>query len=155
MRAPQLVSDFFDWRWAPCVGLTAGSLAFIVLALLLIPTRIDGPTPGNDSLSSLGRAGRSAPQALFGASLAQAIPGAGERTSEPSNFARTARAPAPPPDQPAAATQRGFSPVIDRPEPPPPPPVVETAPPPPAPESGAVIIQQPEPDGPRREVTVP
>ncbi len=42
MRAPQMVNDFFEWRWAPCVGLTAGSLAFVAFALLLIPTRFDG-----------------------------------------------------------------------------------------------------------------
>jgi hypothetical protein len=37
MRALDWVRDFLRWRWAPCVGLITGSLAFIALVLLLIP----------------------------------------------------------------------------------------------------------------------
>lgn len=42
MRAPRFVQEFFDWRWATCVVLIAAALAFVALALLLIPTRIGG-----------------------------------------------------------------------------------------------------------------
>jgi hypothetical protein len=175
MRVSPLVSEFFEWRWAPCVGLTAGSLAFVALALLLIPTQFDG-APASSSLASVSpafdRPESPAPQrALFGASLARSLPGIGRNSDQASPPPRPARV------EPVAvsepAPQRGFSPVIDRPEPPPPPPpppppapVVEAAPAPapapvpvatppaPAPDAN-VIVQQPEPDGPRREVTVP
>jgi hypothetical protein len=50
MPAPPFVREFFQWRWAPVVALTAGSLVFVGLAVLFIPdpvgsarpTRVDG-----------------------------------------------------------------------------------------------------------------
>jgi hypothetical protein len=39
MRTPRWLRDFFGWRWAPCLALTAGALLFVLLALLLIPER--------------------------------------------------------------------------------------------------------------------
>jgi len=41
MPAPRAVRAFFEWRWATAVALIAGALAFIALALLLIPTELD------------------------------------------------------------------------------------------------------------------
>ena len=36
MRAARILRDFFEWRWAPCVALTVGSLAYVGLAVLLM-----------------------------------------------------------------------------------------------------------------------
>ncbi len=45
MRSRAL-SQFLAWRWAPFAGLVAGSLAFIALALLLIPDHLGSePSP--------------------------------------------------------------------------------------------------------------
>ncbi len=41
MRAPRVVREFFEWRWATCIALIAGALAFVVLALLLIPAQLE------------------------------------------------------------------------------------------------------------------
>ena len=181
MRVPPMVSDFFEWRWAPCVGLSAGSLGFVALALLLIPTRIDaGPAATSSDLSNASAmldrpTTASPPRALFGAALPRDFAGA-NHVSDP--------APAPPrprvkPSEAPANVARGFSPIIDRPEPPappppppptmaaeaapapppppatPPPPASAAPPPPASPDGAPVVIQQPDgPDGPRREITV-
>jgi len=42
------------WRWAPCVGLVIGSLAFVVLAVAIIPRDL-GPS-GRGAAGPLGRA---------------------------------------------------------------------------------------------------
>jgi hypothetical protein len=178
MRVPPMVSEFFEWRWAPCVGLTAGSLAFVALALLLIPTQFDGAS-GAASLRNetalLDRATAVPPRALLGASLPRNFGGLGrnsEQASAPSRRELFTPPPGPPPgmSEQAAPPQRGFSPIIDRPDPPPAPPppappppapVEVAAPPPqvppPAPTPANIVIQQPQQpdaDGPRREVTV-
>jgi hypothetical protein len=154
MRVPQMVSDFVEWRWAPCVGLTAGSLAFVALALLLIPTSVGEPRVAN-TLSSFESP---APQrALYGSSLARSLtePAVPQRNAR---VARSVPAPAPQNNETSPAPQRGFSPVLDRPEPPPPPapaPVAPAAPPAPAePLPGSVVVIQPVPGGESREVTV-
>jgi outer membrane biosynthesis protein TonB len=148
MRTPQVISDFLDWRWAPSVGLTAGSLAFVALALLLIPTSF-GPAPAAVVDSSTGIVAVQQPtiprkRALFGSAIAA---GVSDRIArQPAVAAETS-----PP------VQRGFSPVADRPEPPPQP-VPQAAPapaPPPLPEPAAVTVVQPEPAEPSREVTNP
>ncbi|MES1172858.1 MAG: hypothetical protein ABUL62_00925 [Myxococcales bacterium] len=177
MRVPPLVSEFFEWRWAPCVGLTAGSLAFVALALLLIPTQFDGAAStlsSRDESALLDRRTAMQPRALLGASLPRSFPGIGRSSEQPSPPARNERVEPPPTvSEQAAPMQRGFSPVIDRPEPPPapppptppptpPPPVAvevppQPAPPPVPPPAANVVIQQPQQpdaDGPRREVTV-
>jgi hypothetical protein len=43
MRAPQFIDDFLSWRWAPCALLTFGSLAYVGLAILIIPSPVDTP----------------------------------------------------------------------------------------------------------------
>jgi len=122
MRVPEPVSDFFEWRWSPCIGLTAGSLTFVLLALLLIPNQFgEPPAPSERSFAFVPPP---APRALFGASLAKGLPGVGQRLAEETT-------PEPPMMPPPAVTRapppRGFSPIVERPAPPPPPP-----PPPPA-----------------------
>ena len=146
MRLPQLVSDFFQWRWAPCVGLTAGSLAFVALALILIPTRFGGE-PREVNLSSYQNP---LPQrAIFSSALARSA----LQSDEPRTDARGDARPAPPALPQRAPAQRGFSPIIERPEPlPPTPPPAAVEPPAPAP--GSVIVVQPVPGGESREVTV-
>lgn len=168
MRAPQLVTDFFEWRWAPCVGLTAGSLAFVGFAVLLIPTRIGGEPRAVNTLSSY--ESPPAQRAIFSSSLARKS----DETEEHHESERLARAV---PRVAAAIAvpnrplQRGFSPILERaeplaaptpvPSPAPPPPVPpqpvasQTAPaqaetPPPAPSS---VVVQPEAGGPAREST--
>lgn len=141
MRVPPLVSDFFDWRWAPCVGLTAGSLAFVGLAILLIPAQF-GAAPRSDSQLSFDRPSAPPQRALFGASLARtSLPGFGQR---PSDEASPPPPPAPAVNDPTPPPPRGFSPVAERaePPPPPPPPVLEVPPPVPA----ALIPPPPDPN---------
>src|SRR4051812_4746134 len=138
MRAPPLISEFFEWRWAPCVGLTAGSLAFVALALLLIPTSFDNAasaTNGSNMASEtalLERAAAAPPRALLGASLPRSFAGVGRASEQPSSPPTRRERPesSPGTSEPAAPPARGFSPIIDRPDPPPAPPALA---PPPAP----------------------
>src|SRR6478735_1882685 len=114
MRAPRLVRDFFEWRWAPCVGLTAGSLAFVMLALLFIPTRIGGELGVGNTLSAFD--GSRTQQAMFSSSLARSL---SEPEPQPaSNELRVAHSTKAMPRSgaPTPAPARGFSPIIERPE---------------------------------------
>ena len=171
MRVPPLVREFLEWRWTPCVALIAGSLAFVGLALLLIPSQLES-SPRSASLAGFDQPPPAA-RTLFGASLAQGASLAAEHASD------EARAPSPrlpPPPSPAAMPEvqqaRGFSPIIERadrppppdtsPPPPPPPPVAPTpapevtpppapaaaTPPPATPQGGAPPV---DPDGSHRE----
>jgi len=152
MRVPQPVSDFFEWRWAPCVGLTAGSLAFVALALLLIPTRVGEPR----AASTLSSFDSPPPQrALYGSSLARRLTEPADPQPNDARVARSQPAAAPQSNETSPAPQRGFSPILDRPEPPPPPPPAAVAPPaPPQPLPGSVVVIQPVPGGESREITV-
>jgi hypothetical protein len=134
MRVPEVVSEFFEWRWAPCVGLTAGSLAFVALSLLLIPTQFgSAKVPTAEAQRSFDRPGAPLPRALYGASLARGLPVLGQHEGE------AEQAPPPAPLRPVAniaaeapPPARGFSPVAERPEPLAPPPVIEALPAPPS-----------------------
>src|SRR6478609_8885356 len=171
MRVPRLVRDFFEWRWAPCVGLTAGSLAFVALALLLIPTRI-GREPAVVSTLSAFESPRSQ-RAIFSSALARSANETEEyHASDDRHVARSAPPPTTRGVALSAAPQRGFSPIIERPETlpalpataePAAPASVPAAPsaavaiaavgavtPPPA-ATGNVVVIQPEPGGPARE----
>jgi hypothetical protein len=154
MRVPQLVSDFVEWRWAPCVGLTAGSLTFVALALLLIPTRLGGEP---SVVRTLGSFDSARPQReIFCSSLTGKLTEPTARLSDELSVARSLPQPSPQGNETGVAPRRGFSPIIDRPEPPPAPPPAPTAvEPPPAPAAGSVVITQPEPGGPARELTAP
>src|ERR1041384_1656562 len=93
MRAPQLVNDFIQWRWAPCVGLTGGSLAFVALALLVIPTDLGGEPRVVSTLSSYETP---RPQrAIFSSALARTETGAEERRPEAARIARAVPPPTP------------------------------------------------------------
>jgi hypothetical protein len=144
-----LVSDFFEWRWAPCVGLTAGSLAFVALALVLIPTRFGGEPRVVSTLSAF-----DSPQpqrAIFGSALARnaAVTESQERRSDDLRVARSLPPPAAPGVATGAPPPRGFSPIIERAETLPAAPAAEPS----APAPGTVVVVQPAPDGPSREVT--
>jgi hypothetical protein len=124
----------FGWRWAPCVGLTLGSLAFVAFSVLLIPAQF-GSAPGPVAEAperSFDRPSPPAPRALYGASLARGLPEFGQRSAAQ---APPTQRPAPPPNSPEAVTPapvRGFSPIVDRPEPPLPASAAEAPPAPPA-----------------------
>jgi len=151
-----MVSDFFEWRWAPCVGLTTGSLAFVALALLLIPTRFGGePRVAN----TLGSFDSPRPQrALYSSSLARSLTEPEEARFEHAPVARQLPPSAPRAAETSAPPARGFSPILDRPEPPPAPPApmptqtsaVEQA----APAPSTTVGSQPDPLGPSRDGTV-
>ena len=151
MRVPQMVNDFFEWRWAPCVGLTAGSLAFVVLALLLIPARV-----GEPRAASMPYAFDSPPaqRPLYGSSLARSLTEPADPELNDARVARSQPPAAPRNNETRPAPQRGFSPILDRPEPPPPPPAPVAPPAPPEPLPGSVVVIQPVPGGESREVTV-
>ncbi len=105
MALPAVISDFFEWRWMPCVALTAGSLVFVGLALLLIPKQIDGHK-SEDVSSSFDRP-PSTTSAVFNSSL----------TPAPSLAARSFMAPRAAPNPPVPTLPPG---VVAAPEPPPP-----------------------------------
>lgn len=144
MRIPQLISDFFEWRWAPSVSLTAGSLAFVALALLLIPTELgSGPSVvAGSTLTPMAATQPTVPRkrALFSSAIADGVSG-----RVPSPRAVDAAA------EQSAPIQRGFSPVADRPALPAQAVETPTPPPAPTPEPGSIVVQQPEPGGPSRE----
>ena len=138
MRVPSWVSEFFEWRWAPCVGLTAGSLGFVALALLLIPARFGDAPPVADRPSTFD--GSRPRQAMYSAALASNLI---ETETERAPEREHARRASPQPSQEArAAVARGFSPVIERPEPPPQPAPAATVEPP---APGSAIDNQPAP----------
>jgi outer membrane biosynthesis protein TonB len=120
----------------PCVALTAGSLTFVGLALLLIPSELEANSRGNASLSTFEQR-PAAPRSMFNASLAQGAVLAERAANEArAPSARMEAAPAAP--VPGLQQARGFSPIAERPEqpeapppPPPPPPSPPPAPPPP------------------------
>jgi len=149
MRAPQLVSDFLAWRWAPCVGLTAGSLAFVALALLLIPTSFGGEPHVGRTLGSFDDL--RSQKAIFSSSLTRSAIEPQERPESQLRVPRSLPVATPPINQAGAPLQRGFSPIIERAETLPP---AAAAPPaePSVPAPGTVVVVQPEPGGQSREV---
>jgi hypothetical protein len=135
----------FGWRWAPCVGLTLGSLAFVAFSVLLIPAQFGAaPRPVAEAPErSFDRTSPPAPRALYGASLARGLPEFGQR---PAAEAPPTLRPAPPPNSPEAvapAPVRGFSPIAERLEPPLPTPVAEAPPAPPATLPGPAAMPTP------------
>ncbi len=149
MRAPQMVNDFFEWRWAPCVGLTAGSLAFVAFALLLIPTRFDGEPRTARTLSAFDSPRTQ--RALYASSLARTVPEADESVQEGTRAERSLPQSSPQANATSTVLRRGFSPIAERPAPlptaPAPPPALPApAPvPPPAAPTAAVVVEPPAP----------
>jgi hypothetical protein len=152
MQVPPPIKAFLRWRWSPCVALTAGSLAFVALAVLLIPGQVDGEP--RQQLSVFDRP-RAAPTAMLNASLAQGVSMA-ERATRDVSEPRLREQPIAMPHAPAPPIERAE--VVTPPPPPPAPPPAEVAPPPPpqlAPPLPAVTQEAapppaPDPDGPRR-----
>jgi hypothetical protein len=145
MRVPRLIKDFMEWRWAPCMGLIAASLAFVALAMLLIPSQFDGAAGAGRSASGFDRP--NLPSTTFGASIAQQSAPIAQRGTEDVSppairMPHTQPTAAPQNGDPVGVPQRGFSPLVDRgdrplpPMPEAPPPAAPAATPPPAP--GAV-----------------
>lgn len=154
MRLPQLVSDFVQWRWAPCVGLTGGSLAFVALALLLIPTRFGGEPREVDRLSSYQTPAQQ--RAIFSSALAREAVESDEPRADARHVVRPTPAPVAQRAHAGAPLQRGFSPIIERPEPLPAAPAPAPAPtaePSAAPAGSVGVVQQPVPAGESREGT--
>jgi len=142
------------------VALTSGSLAFVCLALLLIPSRIDA-AGGTGSVSAFDRPNVGS-RAIYSASLAQGAALAQNTVPQRSTQDSPQDSPAAPrlraqPFTPPAPVARGFSPILARPDPPAPPPevaplsVTPPAPPVPADAVPAPPAPPPEPDAPRRE----
>ncbi len=154
MRAGQIVRDFFEWRWAPCVALTVGSLAYVGFAVLLIPSQLDSGSASSDGSNESAAFARAAmqPNTAFASSLTQ-----GSIVTTPPMRDAIQRVPTPaPPSDPASVPRRGFSPPLEQPPPPPPPPpppvqiatpvpppVVNAAPPAPPAEPAALPAPNP------------
>ncbi len=148
MRTSQTVREFFEWRWAPCVALTAASLAWVGLAVLIIPSQLGSNAHTSDGATAF-NASPVLPNTAFNSALTQTA--FTSVTTPPLQPVR--RAISPPAAMPlstsndpagAAPIRRGFSPPIEQPEAPPPPPappspaVPQVAPPPiPAPPVNA------------------
>ena len=156
MRVPPPLTEFLAWRWMPCAALTAGSLAFVAFAVLLIPSQFDGAPSSAPSVSVFDQPSTGS-RAIYSASLAQGVAVAQHATEEPSP--PHLRAQPVPVAQPTPPPPRGFSPVIERadpPAPPPPemPPPPAAAPPPPIPPDAVPAPVPPpavDPDAPHRE----
>jgi hypothetical protein len=156
MRAPQIVRDFLEWRWAPCVALTVGSLTYVGLAVLLIPTQIDGGSRPSDLATAFDRSA-ALPGTAFAASLAPNSVAAPPTAHEPVRHTSSQNAA----NDPMGAPRRGFSPPIEQPETPPQPPPPPPPPPPPAPTPQAAmptpqpVLNQPPPAAPQDQAPTP
>ena len=143
--------EFLEWRWTPCVALIAGSLAFVGLALLVIPSQLES-APRSASIAGFGEP-QAAPRTLFEASLAQGASLATDHTADELRAPTLRPQPVPAAAPPATPPVRGFSPVIERaapetPPPPPPPPSLpapEAPPPPVAPAAAPPPLPAPPP----------
>jgi outer membrane biosynthesis protein TonB len=131
MRAAQVIRDFFEWRWAPFVGLTVGSLAYVGLAVLIIPSQIDGGAPASERSTAFNTTA-ALPNTAYASALTQSSFSTAPTVREPIH-----RAPPPPPPV-SDPPRRGFSPPIEQPDPPPPPP-----PPPPPVQVAPMPTPQP------------
>jgi hypothetical protein len=120
----KLLADFVAWRWAPTVGLLSASVLFVLIVVGLVPSEIGVPV-ANSKFSPK-------PRATSTAGLSpEATTALATNSDDEPTAARIAPSPVPeatPLDRPADFGRRGFSPVLDRPDPPP-----MAAPPPPAP----------------------
>ncbi len=117
MRAPSWLRDFVRWRWSSCVALIAGSLAFIAIVLLLMPTqsavtaRSATPLPKFDAPSVASPA-----RVAFNASVAREVAPAVKPLDLPTTPVAPAVAPAPiATSLPGSGTQPDFaSNIADR-----------------------------------------
>lgn len=145
MKALSRVLELARWRWTPFLALVGGSLVYVVLVVLLVPSRIGetrslrrtasatdefrGVSPRGGSLANTMRA----PPPPQGASFMQPPP-------QPV-------APAIDPPSPDSPSRFGFSPPLPRPEAPPPPeppPVAPPPAPPPTPQVAPPVVSPPD-----------
>jgi hypothetical protein len=106
----KLVVEFVGWRWAPAVGLLAASALYVLIVVGLVPSEIGVPVAN----------------AKFGTHLSDGRMGSSETvantyaTSTSTPETTPASAPATPMRRMGNPEfgRRGFSPVLDRPEPP-------------------------------------
>lgn len=125
MRAAQVMNGLIGWKWLPFAGLVGGTLTYVLLAVLLIPSDF-GKTP---IPRTAGPAAISRPGSLAESNSDDSLD-LGASASErprPRYTPRSSPRPSPPPrPQPPART-----PAIIQPPPPPPPPPAAA---PPAPD---------------------
>jgi hypothetical protein len=128
MATPKFISEFFSWRWMPCVLLASGSLVYVGLALLLVPSGEESHS-GSDSASATLRGSQSPSfgSSLFSSSHAKTL----DQTTAAATAAAAAVVAASP--APGGISRRGFSPPIEHAAPPPPPPQPPLPPPIPLP----------------------
>jgi len=141
-----LVTRLFEWRWAPCVGLVLGSLAFVVLAIALIPDRLGAASDEPEE-----------PEVALGesphqpASVDTEAPSVARRRSKAASRAPSPTAAPAPQAPPTTADVQSFfqapamelPPPLEEPEPPAPPPAAPTAT-----EISVPIVPTPPPENP-------
>src|SRR5262245_33666902 len=96
MQPPAWISGFVHWRWMPSVALVSGSLAFVAVAVLVVPDdfgSVTGSLPrGNRSPSRLAENSDTTKESSFEfSSFKKMLPGLGDE--EPSTPTRQAAAP--------------------------------------------------------------
>lgn len=129
----KLLAEFVAWRWAPTVGLLSASVLFVLIVVGLVPSEIGVPV-ADSKFTGKSRATSAAGLTKEGpttTAIAAADEDQATGRSAPSPVAEAI-----PVTRSADFGRRGFSPVLDRPEPPP-------APPPPAPPPLPVVQQPP------------
>jgi outer membrane biosynthesis protein TonB len=144
MRAPAFIVSFVQWRWTPSVALVVGSLAFVGIAVLVVPDDFGAVTSGADRMSRTGsrnRMGTTVEPAADTSSIDEEAPSApGERHTaalprKSSNIVHSIF-------HPVQKTELPVEPVD--PNPPPPPPEV----PPPPPTNTIYTLPTPPPPSP-------
>jgi hypothetical protein len=149
------ISRFLEWRWAPCVALSAGACTFVLAAVLAIPDHIGFTRAAERARSGASRALMNNSEVNTAARVGGGYTDADDRepaelASQPGMTPSPARALS----QGLPAKRRGFTPPLERPDPPPPPPpAIPEAVPPPA--AAAPPAGDPAPVPPPQTVDVP
>ena len=154
MRAPGFMISFVQWRWTPSVALVVGSLAFVGIAVLVVPDDFGSVTSGADRMSRTATRGRMATNvepASDPSPIDEEVPsGPGEHRAaalprKSSNIVQSIFHPIPKTELPVEAVDP--NPPPPPPEAPPPPPTntiyTLPTPPPPSPNPLAVPAEPP------------
>jgi hypothetical protein len=143
----KLLADFVAWRWAPTVGLLSASVLFVLIVVGLVPTEI-GVGVASPKFGGKPRPAATAQaEGLTSTALATSEESTGH--AEPAPVVAAVQ-----PSRPSNFGRRGFSPVIERPDPPPaapeppPPPLPAVAPAPPPQPAALVATAAPAPTAP-------
>jgi hypothetical protein len=150
MRGIRFLNEFAGWRWAPTVALIGGTLLYISIVLLLVPSEIGVPGMNTKFVprSSHGSATGSGSDAGGPFSFGAGKEGSGDTSSADDHDVSPASLPAQaviPPQAPGNFGRRGFSPPLERAPPPPMPdtppvPTPESAPPPGPPSTAEAAV---------------